>query len=1256
MWDGPGQGPRGRPPFRGNHDGDMFGGRDHPMSDFRGRDGMNMRPTGPMGPLDPPRMDMRRMDGPPMWDRDMNPHDMRGRTTDRDFFRSGPGPDLNFQGGQFDRNPKDNLMHSPGFSGHDMGGRNMPNWPKNNRPTDMRDRDMFRNDTPHFNNPNNPNVDGGRGFPVDRMKDDDFRRTSAGIIDNTRYNLDAPSIARRRMENDRRGGPPLNSRGGFQSDMDFRNHPGPPPQPPSEFPGRERSPLRFGNDASSTDRARTGMPVDVSGPQRPEFKGPEVQPRMRKGPNSCGSPLMDYRSGEEMTLAEEWKSRQKDQPQFPDKGAKGDSQTSLAGFRRDAVYQDANRPPMDFLGKDLHFQRGDQFAEIDRLQIGRNSPQNRTTLPGNPVRGNESKHWLAERGSDQSHNKSKLGEGYHNKMPSHGLLDPKDSFKGLADMPFVERQTTSKMAELGNFQSGDQDYRDIDYRTASGRMFEFKQADLQVTPLIQDSKPTVAPDFSASGSKDQDYRKATVADKVSSTLSIIGIPKSATMEQILGAFTVQDGLPQPGMKIKNVVPGYSYDTAYVEFLNLEDAVRFMESNKGSLKVGTRTISISYSHPDNSDTTAHDSHHTLPPPKESQLSRPDHPSEEFLSNRNGATPKDSTELLPPNQWQRNSDLTPEAWQQQMDQQYQHQESEMQAESWGYQHSPPHNSHQSKSVFKDSKTMILKNILPTTTVGSILKALDPYAYLDERNIRLIKAKTPGAKCFCFIDMDSHEQVTRLVDLLLTRPAPLCIDGFRVYAQVAKPLKNQRREFDRSNNSSPGYRTASSMESQQFYPQTPPSIEPPPGMQGLPTNESNPAPLADANISHGSDYDASQAEGASYQATGAPVATDATTAADDAEAPDTSSYLYDATSGFYYDPDTTLYYDPGSRYFYNAQNQEYLYWDVATKAYLPVPGGNQGNQPIMTAEDQAILSNPAADAPLDMKRPSAPPMPITQLSDSADNLETLSPEKKDDDDSAKRDDRPRSIAAVKIMKDMERWAKIQNRQKDCVRSPSPVLKGSLDDDKKQSKSADAGFAVFERKKSGEEFFKKPLAPLKKEEKSKRPMGSLGMLASEYAAGSDEEVEEDKEDTARGSQVTKAPPLERGDKLTDWKKMACLLCRRQFPNKDALIRHQQLSDLHKQNMEIHLKIKKSKKELEALESQEKKLTPKEVGKSPEQKRRKQQQQHHSREINKAAERPGLGSEPPSRRPKKDHVAWDHATYKQAVRKAMFARFKELD
>lgn len=45
-----------------------------------------------------------------------------------------------------------------------------------------------------------------------------------------------------------------------------------------------------------------------------------------------------------------------------------------------------------------------------------------------------------------------------------------------------------------------------------------------------------------------------------------------------------------------------------------------------------------------------------------------------------------------------------------------------------------------------------------------------------------------------------------------------------------------------------------------------------------------------------------------------------------------------------------------------------------------------------------------------------------------------------------------------------------------------------------------------------------------------------------------------------------DREDKLTDWKKMACLLCRRQFPNKEGLIRHQQLSDLHKVITQGHL------------------------------------------------------------------------------------------
>lgn len=81
-------------------------------------------------------------------------------------------------------------------------------------------------------------------------------------------------------------------------------------------------------------------------------------------------------------------------------------------------------------------------------------------------------------------------------------------------------------------------------------------------------------------------------------------------------------------------------------------------------------------------------------------------------------------------------------------------------------------------------------------------------------------------------------------------------------------------------------------------------------------------------------------------------------------------------------------------------------------------------MTAEDQAILSNPAADAPLDMKKPTlVPPVtpasaalgPVSATSASPDSVltPTAALEKKDDDDPTKKDkdEKPKSLAAVKV-----------------------------------------------------------------------------------------------------------------------------------------------------------------------------------------------------------------------------------------------------
>ncbi|XP_068598695.1 RNA-binding protein 5 [Brachionichthys hirsutus] len=1318
MWDGRGHGPRGGPRGGGDRHGGIFGSRDRPMPDYRARAGMNMGFMGHMGPrpLDLPPMDMRRMDGPPMRGRNMDPRDMRGREPNRDFFRPGEEPDFNLRK-HFETSIREKLMN-PGFPGPgrnsiDVGGRGMPPRDQNSRFIDARNRGSLDYNMPQFNN---PNIDGRRGgFPNDRMeRKDGFRnmhdRPPTGLGNTDRFNMDFPSHEGRMMDTDGRGGPPLNPRGGFDSDMDFRNRLG----PTTEFQDRDRSPLRFGNSNVSSDRTRSNMPSDVGGTQaRSEFVGAEARLKEREYPVSSGSPLMDYRSGEELTLAEEWKNRQKDKIS---KGMGGVPDPNFSiGFGRGMTlknqppYQERGRPSVAFPGKGVGFPCSDRFPSVNPPAIGNKDLQDRTIpgvslLPIPRVRENEKeKPWLQEKdqklGQKKSNQDEMLPYQKEKNQPTLEIQAPIGCFEGLKDIPPNQGTARCKIGEDGAFPSSstvqvrDQDYRDIDYRTASGRAFEYKPEALP-TPekLIKQSKPITPSRFNESGSQDQDYRSSSVEDKVSNTISIIGIPKAATMEQILGAFTDLEGVPMQGMKIKNVVPGYSYDTAYVEFLNLQDAVHFMESNKGTLKVGTRTTSLKYTDPEKCERGVQESDHKMPQFQEPQLPKPDEPLDQLKTDLNASDPKGLLESSSQSQWQRSSDLTPEAWQQQVDQQLQQQDPEHQAESGGNRNHPQ-GSFKSESVFKDSKTMIIKNVKPTTTVETILKALDPFAYLDERNVRLVKAKPPGVRCFCFVDMDSHEQVVRLVELL-TKPRFLNIDGVRVYAEVAKPLKNQnfRKDLDKPNCSVLGYPPEAGP---QQFPQPPQFLQPMPPPAGTPPampagdlviSDTNPAPLTNPSIGQGAGYCETPPADPSHQAGGLPVSTESVAADVGADAssvcgyeiPDMTNYLFDATSGFYYDPETTLYYDPSSRYFYNAQTQEYLYWDASSKTYVPVPGGTSiETQPgIMTALDQAILSNPAADAPLDMKKtPSEDPLdtasseldpiPADGAAPEPGSTSTAAPDKKDEEDPAKKDkdEKPRSLAAVKIMKDMERWAKMQNRQKDSVRAASPVLKGGLDDDKRQSKSADAGFAIFERKIAGaDDLFKKPLAPPKKEEKSKRPMDSLGLLASDYGAGSDEEVEDDKEDVAKTSQSGQSE--DKDGKLTDWKKMACLLCRRQFPNKDALIRHQQLSDLHKQNMEIHLKIRRSKKELEALENQEKELNAKETPRSPEQKRRKHhhQQAHHqnnwaggSRESSKISDRPGLGSEPVTKK-KKEPVVWDHSTYKQAVRKAMFARYKELD
>ncbi|NWY37394.1 RBM6 protein, partial [Sylvia atricapilla] len=268
---------------------------------------------------------------------------------------------------------------------------------------------------------------------------------------------------------------------------------------------------------------------------------------------------------------------------------------------------------------------------------------------------------------------------------------------------------------------------------------------------------------------------------------------------------------------------------------------------------------------------------------------------------------------------------------------------------------------------------------------------------------------------------------------------------------------------------------------------------------------------------------------------------------------------------------------------------------------------------------------------------------------------------------------------------------------------------DKKDKGKSTSAKTETGEEKFSAEDVFKKPLPPSVKKEESAAPpkvVNPLIGLLGEYGGDSDNEEEEEEEEQSQAQWLPPPPhppaPREEqprkakvsDDKLTDWNKLACLLCRRQFPNKEVLIKHQQLSNLHKQNLEIHMKIKRSEQELAYLEKREREGKLKDKGNdrrekfqqmdSPERKRLRYDRDSESDcdprldsnnrgnrmvpspgwkkgfghnqqgtaspvEAENRRKGPGLGA--PGKPPKRQ----SNETYRDAVRRVMFARYKEL-
>ncbi|XP_065770975.1 RNA-binding protein 10 isoform X8 [Muntiacus reevesi] len=643
--------------------------------------------------------------------------------------------------------------------------------------------------------------------------------------------------------------------------------------------------------------------------------------------------------------------------------------------------------------------------------------------------------------------------------------------------------------------------------------------------------------------------------------------------------------------MRNKSSGQSRGFAFVEFSHLQDATRWMEANQHSLNILGQKVSMHYSDPK---------------PKI---------NEDWLCNKCGVqnfkrrekcfkcgVPKSEAEqklplgarldqqTLPLGGRELSQGLLP------LPQPYQAQ---------GVLASQALSQGSEPSSENANDTIILRNLNPHSTMDSILGALAPYAVLSSSNVRVIKDKqTQLNRGFAFIQLSTIE-AAQLLQILQALHPPLTIDGKTINVEFAKGSKRDMasNEGSRINAASvastaiaaaqwaisqasqggegawatpeeptvdysyyqqdEGYGGSQGTESSLYAhgylkgakgpgitgtkgdpagagPET--SLEP--GVDSVSLQAfSRAQPGATPGVYQQSAAEASGSQGAAnsqsytiispavlkselqsptHPSSTLPPATSPSAQESYSQypVPDVSTYQYDETSGYYYDPQTGLYYDPNSQYYYNAQSQQYLYWDGERRTYVPA------------------------------------------LEQSADgHKETGAPSK----EGKEKKEKHKTKTAQQIAKDMERWARSLNKQKENFKNSFQPISNLRDDERRESATADAGYAILEKKGALAERQHTSM-DLPKLASDDRPSPPRGLVAA-YSGESDSEEEQE-----RGGP-------EREEKLTDWQKLACLLCRRQFPSKEALIRHQQLSGLHKQNLEIHRRAHLSENELEALE-----------------------------------------------------------------------------
>ncbi|CAL1606272.1 unnamed protein product [Knipowitschia caucasica] len=611
-------------------------------------------------------------------------------------------------------------------------------------------------------------------------------------------------------------------------------------------------------------------------------------------------------------------------------------------------------------------------------------------------------------------------------------------------------------------------------------------------------------------------------EKPSHIIMLRMLPFDVTTVEILAQLQ-QQGIQPKDIRLMRKTSGQSRGFAFVEFNLIQEATSWMETNQGVLSLLGQRVSMHYSDP-----------------------KP-RAREDWLCNKCGVqnfkrrakcfkccTNKAEAELKLPHLTQdmvvgpnnnQIQGLLP---------------SPVHYSTSGLCVAPGQSAQPQTDVAND--TLILRNVGLHTSVDAILLALSPFATLLPSNVRLIKDKhTNLNRGFAFLQLSTIVEASQLLQILQTQLPSLSIDGKAIMVEFAKGSKRDVFLTESGKVSSATVAStaiaaaqwavtqnalganSSGVVFQQAAPVTythetfPGSINAT-GVGDVST-EAHREPTIGAMTPEGAipqplihtqtiSTSAATAPSIQDELMGTTVPVQPAIPGTEHElqqypVPNMSTYQYDESSGYYYDPLTGLYYDPNSQYYYNPHTQHYMYWDGEKHKYIP-------------AESQSNI----------------------------DNVGMVSKDKKE---------KEKGKTAQQIAKDMERWAKSLNKHKENMRSSSGGSVLGLgqtrgrSEDLRESASADAGYAVLEKKGALLERPQINFDQLRQTTMSS-PILQLGLVAVYNGdADKDEGASEDQGEVC----------------MTDWSKLACLLCRRQFPSKEALIRHQELSELHKQNLE---------------------------------------------------------------------------------------------